>query len=71
MLVLSRRPGESIQIRGDVEITVLELRGNRVRLGIRAARQISVYREEVYERASAGALAEGSSSDHGAGDAGK
>lgn len=49
MLVLSRRPGESIRIKNDVEVTVLEVRGKRVRLGIRAPHRVPVYREEVYD----------------------
>lgn len=49
MLVLSRRPGESIRIRNEVEVTVLEVRGKRVRLGIRAPHHVPVYREEVYD----------------------
>ena len=49
MLVLSRRGGEAIVIGGDVKVTVLEVRGDLVRLGIEAPRSISVHRLEVHE----------------------
>ena len=48
MLVLTRRPGESVMVGDDVVITVLEVRGDVIRLGIRAPRSIQVHREEVY-----------------------
>lgn len=48
MLVLSRRPGESIMIGHDVVITVLEVRGDVVRVGIKAPRDVDVHREEVF-----------------------
>lgn len=48
MLVLSRRAGESINIGDDVIVTVLEVRGDIVRVGIDAPRSIRVHREEVY-----------------------
>lgn len=48
MLVLSRRAGESINIGDDVVVTVLEVRGDVVRVGIAAPRSIRVHREEVY-----------------------
>lgn len=48
MLVLTRRNGESVMIGDDVVITVLEVRGDVIRLGIRAPRHIQVHREEVY-----------------------
>ncbi len=48
MLVLSRRAGESINIGDDVIVTVLEVRGEVVRVGIAAPRDIQVHREEVY-----------------------
>lgn len=47
MLVLSRRVGESIVIGDDVTVTVLEVRGDVVRLGIKAPRSVSVHREEL------------------------
>lgn len=48
MLVLTRRAGESVMIGDDVIITVLETRGDVVRLGIQAPRDVQVHREEVY-----------------------
>lgn len=50
MLILMRRPGESIMIEDDVSITVIGVKGNQVRLGINAPKEVSVHRQEVYER---------------------
>ncbi len=49
MLVLSRQRDETIMIGDDVEITVVDIRGDKVRLGITAPAHISVHRKEVYE----------------------
>ena len=49
MLVFSRRKDERIVIGDDVEITVVDIRGNRVRLGIVAPKEVTVHRREVYE----------------------
>lgn len=49
MLVLTRRPKESITIGSDVQVTVLEVRGSQVRLGINAPRKTPVNRTEIYE----------------------
>ena len=49
MLVLSRRPGESIVIGNDIVVTVLEVRGGQIRIGIDAPRNLQVHREEVYQ----------------------
>ena len=49
MLVLSRKKNESIVINNDVIITVVEVRGDKVRLGIVAPKDVPVHREEVYE----------------------
>ena len=49
MLVLSRQKDESIMIGDDVEITIVDVRGNKVRLGITAPKSIPVHRREVYE----------------------
>ena len=49
MLVLSRQRDETIMIGDDVEITVVDIRGDKVRLGITAPRHIQVHRKEVYE----------------------
>jgi len=48
MLVLTRRSGESVMIGDDVVITVLETRGDVIRIGIQAPRDVQVHREEVY-----------------------
>ena len=49
MLVLSRQRDESIMIGDDVEITIVDVRGDKVRLGITAPQEIPVHRKEVYE----------------------
>lgn len=49
MLVLTREPDKAIIIGDDIIITVLEIRGDKVRLGIEAPREIPVHRQEVYE----------------------
>lgn len=48
MLVLTRRTGESIMIGDDIEIRVLTIAGDKIRLGIRAPREVPVYRKEIY-----------------------
>jgi carbon storage regulator len=48
VLVLTRRANQSINIGHDIVVTVLEVRGDQVRLGIRAPREVEVYREELY-----------------------
>jgi carbon storage regulator len=48
MLVLSRQKDESIMIGDDVEITIVDVRGDKVRLGINAPRDIAVHRKEIY-----------------------
>jgi carbon storage regulator len=49
MLVLSRQRDEVIKIGDDIEITVVDIRGDKVRLGITAPKEVSVHRKEVYE----------------------
>jgi len=49
MLVLSRKKNESIIIRDDIVVTVIEVRGDKVRLGIDAPREVAVHRQEIYE----------------------
>ena len=49
MLVLSRKQGESIIIGGDIVVTIVEVRGGQVRVGIDAPRSIDVHREEIYQ----------------------
>lgn len=48
MLVLTRKAGEAIQIGDSVNLTILEIRGNQVRIGITAPDDVTVYREEIY-----------------------
>ena len=50
MLILTRRVGETLIIGDDVHITVLGVKGNQVRLGIDAPRDVEVHREEIYHR---------------------
>jgi carbon storage regulator len=52
MLVLTRKPGQSIMIGDGVEIQVLSVAGEKVRLGVTAPREVSIFRNEVYERIS-------------------
>jgi carbon storage regulator len=49
MLVLTRKANQSIIIGDDIEVTVVEVRGEQVRLGITAPREIPIYRREIYE----------------------
>lgn len=66
MLVLSRRAGESIVIGNDVVITILEVRGGQIRLGVDAPRNLAVHRAEIYEQVQAENRAAAASTDLGA-----
>ena len=50
MLILTRRVGETVVIGDEVQVTVLGVKGNQVRLGVNAPRDVSVHRQEIYER---------------------
>ncbi len=50
MLILTRRAGETVMIGSDVTITVLGVKGNQVRIGINAPKDVAVHREEIFER---------------------
>lgn len=50
MLILTRRVGETLMIGDEVSVTVLGVKGNQVRIGVNAPRDVSVHREEIYER---------------------
>lgn len=50
MLILTRRVGESLMIGDNVNVTVLGIRGNQVRIGVDAPKDVAVHREEIYDR---------------------
>ena len=63
MLVLTRRLNQTIVIRDDVEVTVIEVRGDQVRIGINAPRDLPVHRKEIWEQIRAENRAAASSAD--------
>jgi len=50
MLILTRRVGETLMVGDDISVTVLGVKGNQVRLGVNAPKEVAVHREEIYER---------------------
>ena len=65
MLILTRKVGETLVIGGEIEVTVLGQKGNQVRLGVEAPKEISVHRQEIQEKV----IAENNGPDQGAGPA--
>ena len=59
MLILTRRVGEAVVIGEEVTVTVLGVKGNQVRIGINAPKNVAVHREEIFERIKSGRGAEG------------
>ena len=50
MLILTRRVGETLMIGDDVTVTVLDVKGNQVRIGVNAPKEVAVHREAIYQR---------------------
>jgi carbon storage regulator len=68
MLILTRRVGETVVIGDEVQVTVLGVKGNQVRLGVTAPRDVSVHRQEIYDRIrkeQGGGAPNGAESDEG------
>ena len=59
MLILTRRAGETLIIGDDVRVKVLEVKGQQVRIGVTAPREVAVHREEIYERIRQGEAEQG------------
>jgi carbon storage regulator len=49
MLVLTRKPGQKIIIANNIEVVILDIKGDTVKIGVQAPKQISIYREEIYQ----------------------
>ena len=64
MLVLSRKKGESIVIGDNIEISIIDIQGDTIRLGINAPREVQIYRKELYEEIKTENLKATASIDH-------
>lgn len=65
MLILTRRSGETLMIGDEVTVTVLGVKGNQVRIGVNAPKEVGVHREEIYERIQQEARGEKKAPKHG------
>ncbi len=63
MLILTRRVGETLMIGDEVTVTVLGVKGNQVRIGVNAPRDVAVHREEIYDRIKQEQLADPDTAD--------
>jgi carbon storage regulator len=63
LLILTRRPNESLNIGNEITVTVLQVKGNQVRIGVNAPRSVAVHREEIFEKIRAGRVDEAKSND--------
>jgi carbon storage regulator CsrA len=63
MLILTRRPTETLVIGDDVTVTVLQIKGNQVRIGVNAPRNVAVHRKEIFEKIRAERAEEANSND--------
>ncbi len=63
MLILTRRPTETLMIGTEITVTVLEVKGNQVRIGVNAPRNVAVHREEIFEKIRAERVDEAQSND--------